>query len=143
MFYNGDIKDMSPTLKALANYTDDQLEKRYKAIGEQVLSGKVNEEYRVEGNALLKDTCNIKIYIKVYNKAGVGDKGAFSNQLKSTFGEIIDYEMYTEKGEPIDAVFGFRSVHNRVVLSPESIGTTNTLLDLIRKKAVEIYFGEN
>ena len=51
----------------------------------------------------------------------------------------MHYDMHTETGEKIDAVFGWRSVANRIVTSPTVMGTTNTLLKLIGKKAVEIY----
>lgn len=51
----------------------------------------------------------------------------------------MDYEMKTESGEEIDAVFGQKSIDDRIVLSALTIGTTNTLLDVIAKKAVKIY----
>lgn len=50
--------------------------------------------------------------------------------------------MSTESGEIIDAVFGGKSVDDRIVNSPAIIGTTNTLLKVISKKAVEIYRGK-
>jgi hypothetical protein len=39
----------------------------------------------------------------------------------------------------IDAIFGAESVSARIVNSPYLIGTTNVLLELIAKKAVELY----
>lgn len=59
--------------------------------------------------------------------------------MKSVFGEVMDYEIKTENGQAIDAIFGCKSITNRIVLSPFIIGTTNTLLKVIGKKAVEIY----
>ncbi len=47
-----------------------------------------------------------------------------------------------DKGEEIDATFGYRSVANRGVMSPSIIGTTITLLDKVGKMAVDIYEGK-
>lgn len=45
----------------------------------------------------------------------------------------------TEKGETIDAIFGYQSVSNRIVQSAELIGTTNTLLKLITQEVIDLY----
>lgn len=59
--------------------------------------------------------------------------------MKTVFSEVMDYEMKTESGTIIDAVFGQKSIDDRIVNSAIIIGTTNTILDVIGKKAVEIY----
>lgn len=59
--------------------------------------------------------------------------------MKTVFSRVMDYEMKTESGAIIDAVFGQKSIDDRIVNSALTIGTTNTLLDVIGKKAVEIY----
>lgn len=48
----------------------------------------------------------------------------------------------TESGIPIDAIFGYQSIANRIVLSAEIMGTTNALLKLISKDVVDIYRAE-
>lgn len=45
----------------------------------------------------------------------------------------------TKNGEPIDVIFGYQSISNRIVQSAELIGTTNTLLKLISKEVIDIY----
>lgn len=50
--------------------------------------------------------------------------------------------MTTESGKVIDAVFGSKSVGDRIVNSVDMIGTTNTLLDVIGKKVVKAYRGK-
>lgn len=50
--------------------------------------------------------------------------------------------MITENGDVIDAVFGCKSINARIVTSPYIIGTSNTLLKLIQKKAVSVYNGK-
>ena len=63
----------------------------------------------------------------------------FANQMKTVFGEILDYDMVSEDGDVIDAVFGAESIAKRIVTSPYIIGTTTTVLKLMAKKAVAIY----
>lgn len=51
----------------------------------------------------------------------------------------MNYDMHTESGEIVDAVFGYRSIAARVVMSPILMGTTISLLRVIARKAVEMY----
>jgi hypothetical protein len=141
VYYHGDKDDMSPTLKQLANYSDKILRDKCISKGDPVMTGQVDQDYSVSGKHLLVDTLEIRIYITRQTKAAIGDKGVFANQMKTVFGEVIDYPMHTQNGEEIDAVFGFRSISARVVLSPLIIGTTTTLLKQVAKKAIDIYEG--
>jgi hypothetical protein len=143
VYYHGDKDDMSPTLKQLSNYSDKILKDKCISKGDPVITGQVDQGYSVSGKHLLVDTLEIKIYITRQTKAAIGDKGVFANQMKTVFGEVIDYPMHTQNGEEIDAVFGFRSISARVVLSPLIIGTTTTLLKQIAKKAIDIYEGKS
>jgi hypothetical protein len=59
--------------------------------------------------------------------------------MKTVFSEVLDDDLITENGEVIDAVFGGTSIAARIVNSPDIIGTTNTLLKVIAKKAVALY----
>lgn len=88
------------------------------------------------------DTAAIKIYITTNVRASTGDKGVFANQLKTIFSEILPEPMVTESGEKVHARFGRKSIAARVVASPDIIGTTNTLLDVIGKRMVKIYKGK-
>jgi hypothetical protein len=139
VFYHGDLEDMSESLRALAMESDEQMVRRTRAVGGKGYTGSVNESYRVEGESLMLDTAAIKIYITADVPAGVGDKGVFGNQLKTVFGEIMEHDLLTESGVKVDAIFGAKSVADRIVSSPDIIGTTTTLLDVIGKKAFEIY----
>lgn len=137
--YHGEKADMSNTLKALADKSDKVLAATCKSSGKPVITGAVNDDYRVSGTPLTLDKAEIIIYITISTSAGVGDKAVFASQMKSVIGQVMDYEMYTESGEKIDAVFGFRSIMARIVNSPVLIATTTTLLKVIGRKAVEIY----
>lgn len=59
--------------------------------------------------------------------------------MKSVFGGVFEGNVRTESNRKIGAIFGAKSVDDRIVLSPYVIGTTNTLLDVIGQKAVEAY----
>jgi hypothetical protein len=139
VFYNGELEDMSDSLRSLAIASDKELSKRYKSSGHTSFTGSVNEDFRIDGESLVMDTCAIKIYMTGDVAMATGDKAVFCNQMKSVVGEIMEDDMTTESGEKIDAVFGYVSVAARIVLSPELIGTTNSLLDVIGKRAAELY----
>ena len=42
-------------------------------------------------------------------------------------------------GDEIEAIFGYRSIEARIVLSPIVIGTTTTLLKIIGRNAAKLY----
>jgi ASC-1-like (ASCH) protein len=132
---------MSPSLRALTDKSDKLISSICKSTGTPVITGEVNDEYRVSGSRLGLDKAEIKLYITIATDVGVGDKLVFANQMKSVVGEVMDYDVHTESGERIDAIFGFRSIMARVVNSPFIIGTTTTLLRKVAEKAVKVYKG--
>ena len=99
----------------------------------------VTEEYSVKGTPLLPGTMEIKYFIVVKEDLGVGDKGIFANQLKSTSGEIYDYDIVTEDGQDVMGLFSLKAILAREVESPMIMGTTSILLDKVLEKAIEIY----
>ena len=139
VFYHGDKEDMSETLRAAANESDRDYARRNRAAGKKVFTGSVDEGFRIDGDPLGLDKLAIRFYITSQVSAGVGDKGVFGNQMKTVFGEVLDEPIITEHGEEVDAVFGAKSVDDRIVLSPHIIGTTTTLLRLIGEKAYALY----
>lgn len=139
VFYHGDKEDMSDSLRQIANVADRDFAKRNKSAGKPVYTGSVDDGYRTEGDPLTLDTMAIRIYITTDVSAGVGDKGEFGSQMKTVFGATMEDPILSESGVEIHAVFGAKSVADRIVLSPELIGTTTTLLKAIGKRAVAIY----
>jgi len=140
IYYNGSTTDMSPTLKKLAKELDAEVRHSSKHTDLEVDSNAVDSEYRVEGNNLQLDTMEIKVYITVDVNAGVGDKFVFAAQLKSVVGEIMNYDIHTEDNREVLAMFGFKSISNRIVLSPYIAGTTNTLLKEVSKQVAAEYY---
>lgn len=141
VYYNGDKNDMSETIKKLADINDRNLSSSLRSTNSEVVTGRVTSDYRVNGTPLAKNTAEIRIYTKTKSKYNVGDKGIFGNQLKSVVGEIMEYEVHTEQGDPVDAIFSSKDIGARKVLSPYKIGSTISLLKVIAKKAVNIYKG--
>lgn len=139
VFYHGDKEDLSPSLKAIADASDRELSKRNRAAGRRGFTGSVDESFRIEGDPLALDTLAIKVYITTDVPAGPGDKGVFGNQLKTVFGEVLEEPVYTESNVKIGAIFGQKSVADRIVNSFDLIGTTTTLLDVIAQEMVRVY----
>lgn len=140
--YNGDISDMSPTLRKLTTRLNKELYDETKGTEIENSIGKVSSEYRVNGKNLNLDTLELKVFFKIRLTQAIGDKGIFANQMKSVASEIYTQTITTESGERVDAVFSFRGMLNRIVTSPILIGTTNRLLKHVSKQVVDIYFGK-
>lgn len=62
--------------------------------------------------------------------------------MKTVFSRIMTGVNQTERGEPLDAIFGNTSIEERIVLSPKLIGTTNTLLRVLSKHIADVYRGK-
>lgn len=141
VFYHGDLEDMSPSLRSLTEQSDKDLAKRARALSEPVVTGAVDGGVRFDSNPLDMDTLAIKVYITAPVPAGIGDKGVFGNQLKTVFARVMGGTNETESGVPVDAIFGYQSISDRIVLSPEIMGTTNTLLRVISQRVAKVYRG--
>jgi len=139
VFYNGDVEDMSEQLQALVMATDRSMSKLYRSLGKPKITGKVDGTYRIDGNPLLKNQAVINVYITSDVQASVGDKFVFANQMKTTCGRVMTGINRCKDGTDIDAIFAYESMSNRIVESPEVIGTTNTLLRVIGNRFAEIY----
>ena len=141
VFYHGEKRDMSASLKRLADRSDADLAEAAKASGKPVITGRVTEEYRVAGTPLELDTAEVRFYLSIKAGSGVGNKLVFSHQMKCTISEVLQSDMHTEDGREVEAVFGYRSIAARGVLSPAIMGTTNSLLYHISQQAAKLYFG--
>jgi len=139
VYYNGDLEDMSPTLRKFTQQCNREMTARSAGTDYPITNGRVTEEFRVEGKALQLDTAVIKVYIVVSDKASLGDKCVFANQMKSVISEVLYYDVKTETGSEIEAIFSYKSLNNRIVNSPQMIGTTITLLKKIAENAVAMY----
>lgn len=141
VLYHGDLEDMSDSLRSIAVASDKERAKHAKALGKKVVTGSVDGSLRIDGNPLELDTMAIKIYITGDTPAGIGDKGVLANQMKTIFSHVMSGVNKTEGGDDLDVLFSYLSISNRIVMSPEIIGTTNTLLKIMSKRIADRYFG--
>ena len=135
--YNCELKDMSKTLRNIAE-TSDKILKTETGYTGQVL----RNNYTIRGKPLLSGQLEIKIYINVDEGMGIGDKGIFGNQLKFTVGEVYDNAITAQDGTPIEAKFSLRAISARITNSPMLIGTTSMVLEKLQEAACKIYFGK-
>lgn len=142
VFYHGEKDQMSPTLRKLSDQSDAFLKMRADATEKPRFTGQVTNDFRVDGTPLGLNKAAIRFYITVKQGMGVADKSIFANQMKSVNAQVMDYQMYTENGEEIEAVFGCKSIAARNVMSPYKIGTTITLLKLFAREVVTLYQGK-
>ena len=85
------------------------------------------------------DTLVVRVYIDSEIASSVGDKLVFGLQLKSIISKVNETPLTTEDGRVLDVEFGRRAIYARIVNSPDIIGTTTVLLEVIAKKALEAY----
>lgn len=138
-YYYGDKEDMSESLRSVANASDRELGSRNRSAGKRAFTGRVDDSFRVDGDPIPLDSMAIQFFITADVPAGTGDKGVFANQMKTVFGDVFEKDIVSESGVKIDAIFGAKSIGDRIVNSPFMIGTTTTLLKIISKKAVAAY----
>lgn len=139
IFYNGDVEDMSESLRKLVKKTDKAMKERAMSVGEGPTTGMVPPDFRIGADPLLLDQACIRFYITSEVGMGVGDKAVFCNQMKTVVGRVFNDDIETESGVKIDAVFGARSVGDRIVPSPYIQGTTLVLQEEMSKRAARAY----
>ena len=138
--YNGDVSDMSPSIRRLVNRLDKLAHEETKGTEYEITSNRVTSEYRSEGKNLNVNTLELKVFIRIDVAAAVGDKGVFANQMKSIVSDVYTSTVTTESGTRVDAMFSYKGILNRIVNSPILIGTTSRLIKHVSKKAAEVYF---
>jgi len=142
VLYSGDVEEMSDSLRQLVDKSDEELYRYRRMMKLSPASGNVDASYRCDGKPIGIDTVAIKVYITGPVGMGAGDKVVFAHQMKSIVGRIITTPITTEDGKPVDAIFGYQSIANRIARSPELLGTTNTLLLLATDDVVKTYFSD-
>ena len=147
VYYNGDMEDMSDSLRNIARLSNTNLAKRQKALGKSVYTGEVDETYRVNGNPLTLDSAVIIFTITTEQGLVEGDKTVLGNQLKNTIGHVFTEPPRTANndlsmGEEVDAIFSTTSLYKRIVNSPFLMGMNNTLLVEMSKRIGQAYIDE-
>lgn len=133
VYYNFDPKEATKSVQKLIEYSDSVLKKRYGQTGRV-------SNFAVKAKPLLPGEMDLRIYIESDTNMGAGDKMILGSQLKCTVGEVFEYDIETEDGQKIDAIFSNTSISARIVNSPNLLGTTGALVDKIEKTILDMYF---
>lgn len=137
--YVPQVETMTESLQEIVGQSDRRIYKMQSALGAPRMSGIVPAGFRIKGTTLSADSVAIRVYITESVGMGVGDKLVVSNQLKATVGRVWNTETVSEDGQPVDVFFSYQSVDNRIVGSPEIIGTTATILIELGKRVIDVY----
>lgn len=140
IFYHGDLEDMTDSLRAAVRASNKSMADKAKALGKPVYTGQVDTGFRIEGDALALDHAAIQVTFISDVEMGIGDKAVFGAQLKSVASSKMESEKITESGRVIDAVFGYQSIDNRIVMSPYILGSTMMVLESLADAMVSEYF---
>lgn len=139
VFYNGDFEDMSESVLDIVKKADRRRKKEAKASPiELAETGRVDSTLRIDGNPVELDTVVIRVYLTQNVAAVGGDKAVFANQMKTTFRRVMVGRNETADGLPLHAIFGKKSIDDRIVLSAYQIGTTTMICELMSQKCQEI-----
>jgi hypothetical protein len=139
VIYSCDVEEMSESIRQITDKSDRQLYNHQKLMGKPTTDGRVDISYRIDGKPMGENMVVIKLYITSTMGMVVADKVVFANQMKSVNARIWEDPIVSEDGQVIDAIFGYQSLSNRIVLSPEEIGTTSTLLVALSEMVVAAY----
>lgn len=141
--YNGDISDMHPSIQKLARQLDKELYAKTKGTSYEAKNNRVSGEYTSKGQKLNLDSFELKVFIEVKLGLGVGDKLVLANQAKTVIGEVYPYTMTAlESGEEVMLKFSYFGFLNRMIGSPELMGTSNRLIRLFMKKTMTEYLSK-
>lgn len=140
--YAGDPEDMTESLRTLIEKLDRERSQAAKDQGKARVDGSVNPGFRVDGTVLSHNTAIIRVRIEVLQEMRNGSKIVTSHQMKSVTSRTWDKPYETESGQRVDLFFGYQSLQNRIVNSPEIIGTTNNLMVAASKAVIKAYRGK-
>ncbi len=140
VIYHGEIEEMHPTLQEIVKGDNKRRAATAKLLNDgSPAIGQVDESIHFDTQKLTKGNIGITIYIDSDLGITSGDKLVFGNMLKTTISRVEVNPIVTEDGQKVDAIFGYQSVSDRIVLSPEISGTMNTVLKKLSKEMVNIY----
>lgn len=139
IIYTAEIEDMSEEMQDLVNEYNTRLYRESKKLNASIKNGKVDIGFMVDGVRLTSEDIVIQVYITETVDMSLADKIVVANQLKATVGSYWTEPQLSEDGQPIDVFFSANSIDKRIVLSPELMGSTNTLLVELTKRFIQEY----
>ena len=143
VLYFGNIENMHFSLQQIATTYDNARAKRVRLLStDDAKTGKIDESIRVSGKKVVAHQAVIKIYIDGEITMGSGDKLVFGNALKSTCSRVSTDPIISKDGLEVDAIFGYQSISDRIVCSPEISGIMNTVLKELSKQMGQRFLGK-
>jgi len=149
VLYSCPLEAMHPSLSSLIQQINlrkselAQLASQTHKASDYAKPGQVPAGTKYHGVEFTEDTIMLMFYITEDLDNGVGDKIVLGNQAKSVTAAVTEKEMTTESGYPVDVLFSSKSVNNRIITSPTTVGFTNRVLKYLEVKALQVYFGDN
>lgn len=86
------------------------------------------------------DTVLFMFYISEDIDHGAGDKLVLGAQAKSVCASVIEKPISTESGVRVDMLFSGRSVNNRIITSPTTMGFVNRILEKLEDVVLDLYY---
>lgn len=143
VYYNGELEDMSDTLRKIVTASDRRRRKASTALTDGVVTdGRVDASMRVSGNPVELGTAVIRVHISYWSPAIGGSKVVFGNQMKSTIRAVSPVTIKSELGMMVKFIFGKVSNDNRIVNSIYRQCAANTDLRLIGEDTLKIIRGQ-
>lgn len=143
VIYYGLVDNMNADLlRTVKSFDKKRAEEERLYRTQKAESGELMDSVLIDGKATERDTVVFTIFISKRYGTGVGDKAVFANQLKTTIGRNMVGVNETESGVPIDAIFGYQSIANRITLSPDIMGCNNTAMRAVSEHFAKLYFGD-
>lgn len=119
--------------------------RRRKALNEDDPSvsatGEILEPTFIANNYVGKENILIRIRLTHKDDMVTGDKLVFDGPLKSVPGAIYTTPITTVRGYPIDGIYSYAGVLNRIVLSPVYTGILNLIMYQIGLNAIAVANG--
>lgn len=143
VYYNGELEDMSESLRKVVAASDRRRRKASTALTDGVITdGRVDATMRVGGNPIELGNAVIRVYISYWSPAIGGSKVVFGNQMKSTIRAVSPVTIKTELGLTASFIFGKVSNDNRIVNSIYRQCAANTCLRLAGEDTLRIIRGQ-
>lgn len=143
VYYNGELEDMSDTLRKIVTASDRRRRKASTALTDGVVTdGRVDASMRVSGNPVELGTAVIRVHISYWSPAIGGSKVVFGNQMKSTIRAVSPVTIKSELGMTVKFIFGKVSNDNRIVNSIYRQCAANTDLRLVGEDTLKIIRGQ-
>lgn len=140
IMYQGELEDMTESLRDLCVTENKRRKNLVKNTGaRESETAQVKDTIYFGGEEVAPNTVVIKYSIDDDSVLGTGDKLVVANQLKSIVGRKMVGSNKTEDGRDVNLIFGWRSINDRIVLSPLKMGVLATMSKHVMKSVVAAY----